>query len=72
MAKKNKFWEYLEKFKKRLVIVFTILVITGTIMGFLGTQFNTLINKVIEDSESFKKYSKQVRNYEKQYKERIN
>ena len=63
MAKKNKFWEYLEKFKKRLVIVFTILVITGTILGYLGTQVNTLINKAIEDSESFKKLNKKLKKH---------
>ena len=63
MAKKNKFWEYLEKFKKRLVIVFTILVITGTILGFLGAQANTLINKAIEGSESFKKLNKRIKKH---------
>lgn len=63
MAKKNKFWEYLEKFKTRLVIVFTILAITGTVLGYLSTQANNLINKAIEGSESFNKLNKKIRNH---------
>ena len=42
MAKKDTFWESIYKFKNKLMAVFTILVIFGSIIGYLSTQVTTL------------------------------
>ena len=63
MAKKDTFWESIYKFKNKLMAVFTILVIFGSIIGYLSTQVTTLVDSYVSDSASFKKLKKKVKRH---------
>lgn len=57
MAKKNKFWDFVVKFQIRLLAVFIILSITGTMIGYAYKYSNLVLNFYTKNSD-FIEYKK--------------